>query len=423
MNIIGKIKAAAVAIGKLLRAVSGWLPLTLLGLTVASAAGLYLGAVVRWQMSEDRVALAAAGCVLFLSATAVALVFVTGLWLRLWTCRGRQEALRLEGGVPCRTGYDLGWAHWNPLLKIDLGWEEPADVAVRVLSYRRRLVEEVTAEARAWRGDVIRRITVQDVLGLARVTFRVRYAQPVEILPRCSPVGELAMLAQYAPGEGLGHPEGKPVGDLLETREYGPGDPLKLVLWKQFARTGQMLVRLPERSVAPINRVLAYLVAGEADEPSAGVARALLETGRLGGDFLFGADGSAVTTQTVPAAREQIVQSANFRSAGGEGLATFLDRGKARGATVALVFVPCRPGAWLNKVIAGISRFGGACHVIVGVDELTVARPGKKLSRLLFSGDSKRDSRAGLQRVISQLQRVTARVTVVNRMDGKVVSV
>lgn len=419
-----------VAASKFMRAAFGFVPITLFGLPVVAASILYFVGTTYWKLPEDRVAQALAGCGLFLAGVAMVLVFLTGLWLRLWTCRARrQDISNLVCGVPYRTGFHLGRAHWNPLLKIDLAWEIPEDVTVRTVSSRGLLAEEVTAGSRAWcnPGKVVRRVTIRDVLGLARVTFRFRQSTgPVRIMPERVPIEELAMLAQHTPGEGAGHPEGKPEGDFMETREYGPGDPLKLVLWKQFARTGRMMVRLPERSIARSDKVLAYLVAGAADEPAAGIARSLLETGRLGRSFLFGADGSQNMADAVPDALEQVVRSVNFRTASsggaGQGLASFLERGKARGIAVCIVFVPFQPGAWLSTVVRAIRSFAGPCHVVIGVDETTVARPEKRLRRLLFHGGSGVDGHAGLCEVVSRFQKV-ARVTVVNRTTGKAVAI
>src|SRR5262249_27748597 len=138
---------------------------------------------------------------------------------------------------------------------------------------------------------VVRRFLVSDVFGLGRFTVRRRSAQKIHVRPATGGVNGLELLPQYDRGDLTAHPEGTPEGDLVEMRGYGAGDPLKRVLWKVYARTGRLLVRMPERAVSPCERTLAYLVASLADEPSAGLARAVLESGALGADFLFAADG------------------------------------------------------------------------------------------------------------------------------------
>src|SRR5207302_1043248 len=96
------------------------------------------------------------------------------------------------------------------------------------------------------------------------------------------------------------HPRGKPDGELIEMRSYAPGDPMRMILWKVYARTGQLLVREPERAVARCQKSLVYFVAGSGDSASAGVARTALETGLFGPDFVFGADGRGAPA-TIPA--------------------------------------------------------------------------------------------------------------------------
>ena len=66
------------------------------------------------------------------------------------------------------------------------------------------------------------------------------------------------------------------------------GDPLRHILWKTFARTRRLLVRMPERAIAPQPITVAFLVAGEHDEPTASAARLYLERGLVGKFFLLG---------------------------------------------------------------------------------------------------------------------------------------
>src|SRR5262249_11252208 len=158
--------------------------------------------------------------------------------------------------------------------------------------------------------------------------------------PDMGKLQHVPLLQQAIAGDEQAHPDGRPGGDYLEVRPYGPGDPLRLAVWKIYARTGQLLVRLPEKAITASRRTLVYFVAGPGDEPSAGIARAVLETGQLGNDYHFGADGADAMVRTAPEAVDQLVRSASARQRGGQGLAPFLDRGEAVGVRACILFVP-----------------------------------------------------------------------------------
>jgi hypothetical protein len=403
------------------RGIVGWLPVTPLALIAAPLLWWIYEACGRAR--HDAVVLALAGCGMVLIGAAVLLVLVSALWLRLSTQRTPDELLEMEAGKAFRTGFRLGRAHWNPLLKIDLGWDTPQGVSVRGVVSGGRLEEEATASVRGMTEGVVRRITVGDVLGLARITFRRRCAQPVRVLPACGEVRVLDLLRQTTSGDQLAHPEGQPGGDLIEQRRYVPGDPLKLVLWKVFARTGRMLVRQPERAVSTSEQTLAYLVAAEVDEPAAGVARALLNNGSLGSDFLFGADGEDQMVRTAPEALEQVMRSVRARREAGRGLGAFLARGESLGVRACILFVPGRPGPWLNNVARALDRSSGPFRAIVGIDG---TRPAGKVGRLhrwlVQQGPEILADASEVRAIVRRLQQSGAEVYVVNRATGKAVS-
>jgi hypothetical protein len=275
------------------------------------------------------------------------------------------------------------------------------------------LHEEVTPSERALGEEIIRQITVTDILGLSRLRLSRRVQQPIRVLPSRGQVGGLRLLDQLVPGDQISHPEGKAVGDNIETRAYNPGDPLKLILWKVYARTGRLLVRQPELAVAPSDKTMAWLVAGQGDEPAAGIARAVLENGSLGRDYLFGADGADSPTRDASEALEQVVRSVNFRKEGAESLGNFLARGEAQGVSACVLFVPSVPGEWLDRVLQTLPGHRGPFRVIIGVDGMPVDRCQGRLRRLLLKDEP--------ARVHDQLLNAGAEVRILDRLTGEIV--
>jgi hypothetical protein len=328
--------------------------------------------------------------------------------------------LKVEAGVPFRTGYGLGWAAWNPLVRIDIQWRSPSIATAEFVAEHAKLVEQVVAEVRGTAESVVRRFIVADVLHLSRVRFDRSQAGPVTILPARGPLARPDVLPQLVSGEQLGHPSGRPEGDLIEMRRYAPGDPLKLVLWKLYGRTGRLLVRTPERAVSPSEAMLAYFVAGAADEASAGVARSLIETGALGTHVTFGADGAPATTRAPGEGVNQVVRSVEARNQSGAGLAAFLDQGEAKGVRACILFVPSRPGPWLDRVAAALAGRPGPVRVLVGVDGLRPAPGRAGLHGLLVRrGANQAEVMDLVSATAGRLESAGAIVRVVDRVSGR----
>lgn len=341
-------------------------PLTLLG--IASYVLLVEAKSYYWVQFQDRVVCLLAECgraFILGSATLTALV---ALWCRLRLRAPAAQPIALECGTPHLTGLSLARVDWLPLVEASIDWESVPGAAVELVPVDGWLAERVTFQRRAFGTELVRRVAVSNGVGLARVAFRVRAPQAVRILPWRGQVSMLSFVDQATGGEAVPNPAGAVDGDLIEIRKYVPGDPLKLVLWKMYAKVGKMMVRTPERASTPKSKLMAYFVAGDGDEPSAGVARGLIEAGRLSADLLFSADGEATSTWEPGEAVDQIVRSARPGVRGGEGLGRFLEEGQAQGLNACILFVPPRPGPWLERVCAQVRRYPLHYRAIIGVD-------------------------------------------------------
>jgi hypothetical protein len=328
--------------------IADWVPLTWRG---ALALGLLVWLFFNnWdQPNYDRILLGLSIAGLVATALALGLVLLTSLCL--WALPSKEEnPLTLEAGVPWKTGYVIPLMGWLPLVKVSWSWQRPDGVKVSIHSRWGRLEEEIIAEERALRQTIVRRLEISDVFGLTRFAVLHRTKQQIKVIPGKGQLGPQQLLQQHDHGDQQGHPQGKAQGDLIEMRPYTPGDPLKLVLWRIYARTGRMLVRTPERAVSPSERTLAYLVARKGDEATAGVARSLLENGSLSTDWLFRAEGEETAVRGAPEAVDQVIRSANARPRGGEGLEIFLELGESEGVRACILVVPAQPGKWLAQV-------------------------------------------------------------------------
>jgi hypothetical protein len=150
-----------------------------------------------------------------------------------------------------------------------------------------------------------------------------------------------------AEGDDLSDPYAEPKGDRVEMRQYAPGDPLRMVLWKVYARSGKMMVRTPERSVAERKRGCAYLVTSPKDDATAAAARVAIERGLLGDDWSFAADGVDREADNRDEAFEIIARSGEARPEDRAArLGAFLASREAEGYQFCLLFIPPDDAAW-----------------------------------------------------------------------------
>jgi len=369
----------------------------------------------------------ALGLAAFLSTTLTALV----LWRRGRKMRD-EEPLRLECGYAARTGFSLSNLWFVPFVRIRWNWEVP-EASVRLVPLKRRLHEEVTPLRRGLHDTITRRVEVSDAFGLTRLTFTLRQERVVRFVPSMGALRQIRVVRSIAGGDEISNPAGPPEGERVDLRHYAPGDPIKFVLWKVFARSRQLVVRTPERAIAPTRQTVAYLVTGAGDEPAAGAARVAVDTGALGAEWVLGADGNDAYAKSPVQALEVLARSASTPTElGGSGLADFLSRATPGGLARAVVFVPGRPGPWLDRVIATVrartapNQMQSPVEFVVCTDGIVPIVKTTWWSRLAFQirpeaqhGPVTPAPGADVAAVLRALATTRAPVTLIDRAGGR----
>lgn len=350
-------------------------------------------------------------CVLFSSLGA----------LTLWRSTRKLPAglpTELETLRPVRTQFRFRRMIAWPLVTPRMHWQVPAGVDVECVVDGAWFAESITALERGRRDHVVRRFVVEDIFGLTSIGFRVRYACTLLVIPaRCAAGADVA--SGYATGDAFSHPSGRAEGDLVEMRRYGYGDSLRHVLWRTFARTRNLLVRIPERAISPMPASSAFLIAGEGDEPTAAAARLYVETGLLGPDFVFGADGGDRPTDKPHEAIGQIVDSIGSRADGGAGLDAFRRAVEPTRLGRCVLFAPPVDGPWRDRLLGFARTLPVAATVIIGVDSLTdPTRERRRLSRWLFPPAA---AGTDVAQIRAALQATGLHVVVLHRETGQVV--
>ncbi|MCA9535970.1 MAG: DUF58 domain-containing protein [Myxococcales bacterium] len=278
----------------------------------------------------------------------------------------------------------------------------------------------------------------------------------------------MPVLTSFSAGDEQAHPLGAADGDRVELRRYQPGDPARFIHWKIYARTGKLLVRQPERALMQTTRTVAYLLAGERDEPSAAAARVALEQRALGDDWLFGAAGTPTPTSDLPAALDAIIRSGGtedthrsserssedthrssedtHRSGRRTGdthrssedthqneLDAFLRAAEARGPARVVLFAPAFPPGWVSpdvswvaqgwvsSILKAAAERPGRVHVVIGVDGVAPRTRPRLAVRLLRSAPPPAtDNLAALEALRALLASAGVDTVVVDRRSGQV---
>lgn len=409
------------------------LPLTNLGLAVAGGA-----AATYWGFAKPRADHAlglAAELAMLLVGLALVSVLVGAVLLR-----GRLKSLPAEGTAltfEARRGFAWGleMPSWRaiPMLELSWSWVTPHGFEVDLTRSPGRIREQVSSPGRARVDRVIRRFVLEDGFGLARWVVTHTERRSLRVLPYVGRLTQAPLLQSLAAGDDLPHPGGRPEGDRVDMRRYVAGDPLRLALWKVFARTGQLMVRTPERALAPSVRVLAYLPSAYGDEAAAAAARWAIDRGLLGDQWWFGADGASGLATRVDEALSQIMESKNARNTpngAGAGLAGFFGRTQAFKEARVVLFVPGTTGPWLQRVAAQLRGRNVTCVVVVDGLRNSPADPTvvERISKYLKAPEAADPDEEALVvpddlRLVTQtLVRAGAQVTVLDRRAGRSLS-
>ncbi len=301
-----------------------------------------------------------------------------------WRTGGGQA---FEAGFPNETGFSLPTVGLLPLVRLHWSWRFPDQVESRIrISPDDRLEEEISPRMRCLSGHVARRFEVSDALGLCRYSWRLRRERECYVLPRVNTLKKLPLLHSLAAEDGMPRQSGEPVGDRMEIRPYVAGDSVRDILWKNYARTRQLNVRLRERSVAHGRRILAYLLSGPGDEAAAAVARAALESGAFGDDWQFSADGTESPCGELETALRAVARSRALDRPHAPGLERFLAMADQRGASHCIVFAS--PGALpASGVLQAGGAFRGRFSLVLAVDGMEGGKQRSHWRRLLLRPD------------------------------------
>lgn len=386
-------------IGPRLHAVVRWLPFTFGGAVFCVSAGM-----ATWFFGVQRsdfvlVVLGSMGLLMCI----IGLLFTLGFGLLLWSRFKNLETTRFQfrEGVEHQIDSSIVLRWWMPLIQVTSRWTTP-----RVQVKMENDQTYITPNRRGYWESIHRVVRVGDAFGICAIEFPSIQPCELTVLPKLVSHYLPPILQGLQSGGEQGNPFGKPYGDRIDIRNYAVGDPVRFILWKVYARTGQLVVRTPERSLEPVQRMLSYLIVDPADSACAALSLAVLESGFLGESWGFGVDGHNGVCTDVSSATDAVVVSGNSLVQGAEGLEDFL-RIESEASSL-LIFAPPVVGEWVERVVQAANKL----PVTVCLVGLT-PRKNSTLETLLFTPLEDEPSRMDTRHVM----------TVVRHLQEKGISV
>ncbi len=413
-------------------------PFPLTGLGILVGVGSMVGTVYYGLRRLDLVLLVIGIVGLAVTALALVATLLGALIIRRADRRRQMQTegakgkphgkLQIECGFPVRTGFSLPRPWYLPFVDVSWRWLEP-EAAVRIIRRGSKYTEEVTAARRGMVPKVVRLVEVGDIFGLTQLSFELHEVRQVRFTPSVGALKHIEVIRGMSGGDDLSHPSGPAEGDPFDMRRYNPGDPIRFVLWKVFARSRMLVVRTPERAISLARQTAAYMVATKGDEPAAGAARVAVDHGVLGNDWILGVDGSDQVATAPGLALEMLTRSSNADpERGGTGLADFLRNRVPSDMGRAVVFVPGRPGPWLETVQAAARSKRGGVEFVVCTDGIKEPPQVSAWRRWLVPtpepevapGATEPVTRAEVTEVVKALGGSRAKVVVIDRAAGRV---
>ena len=412
------------------RIVVGIFPLTLQG-TITLCLATF--ALVKYGYGAmDLVVFSLAICALSILIFSLFCTVISGIIIQrrvqqyLQQTVGNNETISVEAGFPNETGFSLPTLNYFPLVKLSWHIDYPDFIDTRVkVTTNNQLLEEIIPRRRCKTSLVIRQFSVSDVLGFCRYSWRQQQAISCMALPRTNTVKVLPILRSLTAEDGIPNPAGDPDGDRMEIRPYVPGDSVRNIMWKVFARNRQLNVRLAEKSVFHSKRTVAYLLSSNNDEAAAAVARIALESGALGEDWAFGADGTAQPCETLHTALEAVAKSRAIRTPHGYGLDSFVSLTTGQSAVHCIVFLAAELAPWLAMLKKTIGHFPGQFSLVLATDGFNEPQRHSVWRRLWLRDETATSdfceiagSRGELQKLLTELGQLVESTLIVDRKTG-----
>lgn len=116
-----------------------------------------------------------------------------------------------------------------------------------------------------WNTDHLN-FSLQDGLGIGKTNWRAKYALQFKIVPQRVVYSDLPILSSCnRPGDRV--PEtSERLGDYYDLKTYHPSDGMRKIVWKIFAKSGNLVARHPEKAMNPEGQLVLFCLANSQED-------------------------------------------------------------------------------------------------------------------------------------------------------------
>ena len=425
-----KLAASNSVIVNALNVMIGLFPLTIQGTITLLVTAVFLRMFGYGSM--DLVVFALAICALAILIFCLFCVVISGFIVQrkiqkeLDEKKIKYEKISVEAEYPNETGLKLPSLSLLPLVQLSWKIAYPDHIQTRLkIAADNMLSEEIIPLKRCKTEYVTREFTVSDVLGFCRYSWAQKQTISCMALPKTNTLKTIPLLRSLNAEDGIPNPSGEPEGDRMEIRPYAPGDSIRNVMWKVYARTRQLNVRLSEKSVFHDTKTMAYLLSSQNDEAAAAIARMALEHGALGEDWTFGADGSERCCNNLTVALEAVAKSRPIEYEYEYGFNNFLKLSTGGSSAHCIVFAAAEFAPWLPHLRKTIRSFSNRFSLVLGTDGFDEPINRNLWQNILLRTPtgSRRDgkesnSRTEMLKLLTELGQLVESTIVIDRKSG-----
>ncbi len=153
------------------------------------------------------------------------------------------------------------------------------------------------------------KVSLEDSLGLTSYTWDIELTTGIEVSPEKIEISPLPIVASSSKSGDTSTDSKERTGDLYDIKPYDPSDGTRKILWKTYAKSGQLISRKPEPAIVPEGEIALYLVANKKEDYVAAACisyLSMLFESEI--NVLFGTDGSTEITNDI----EKIKKAINY---------------------------------------------------------------------------------------------------------------
>ena len=195
-------------------------------------------------------------------------------------------------------------------------------------------------------------VALGDTFGFTEIGWSVPVHDPISIDAPTVPIRPLSILASSSrSGDEISLTRER-TGDPFDLKAYDPSDGINRILWKTFARSGELVVRRPEPAVVPEGEIAVFVVASTTEDEVAGAFqdyyRQLLAQNIVALVSVDGAPNHGLETDDRKVRDELNAAAWNPRAGSGDDLPRFVGEVHRRNPYLVHVVVFCSSERYQN---------------------------------------------------------------------------